>query len=60
MKQPLATIVQKLVTVGEQAGLSVDQMIELLQAGLSVSALLDLIELRLAPNDSYLATRWVV
>lgn len=60
MKQPLATTVQNLVDAGEQAGLSVDQMIQLLQAGLSVSGLLDLIELRLAPSEPYIPTRWVM
>ena len=60
MKQPLATTVQKLVNAGEQAGLSVDQMIQLLQGGLSVSGLLDLIELHLAPDEHYIPTRWVM
>jgi hypothetical protein len=47
MEQTLATAIEKLVTAGEHAGLSVVEMIGLLQAGLSVGALLDLIEVRL-------------
>lgn len=39
--------VERLVLVGEQAGMSVQQMIDLLNAGLSVEGLLLLIELRL-------------
>ena len=39
--------VAKLAMAGEQAGFSVEQMIELLSAGLSVATLLDLIMWRL-------------
>ena len=39
--------VTKLAVAGEQAGLSVEQMIRLLDAGLSVEALLTLIAQRL-------------
>ena len=39
--------IERLVLVGQQAGISVQQMIDLLNAGLSVEGLLLLIELRL-------------
>ena len=39
--------IAKLAMAGEQAGFSVEQMIELLSAGLSVATLLDLITWRL-------------
>jgi hypothetical protein len=35
--------VQKMAIAGEQAGLSIEQMIQLLNSGMSVVALLDLI-----------------
>ena len=38
---------RKLAIAGEQAGLTLDQMIQLLNAGMSVVALLDLITFRL-------------
>lgn len=48
MEQPiLMTAIAKLVLAGEQAGFTVEQMIQLLQTGASVEALLNLIELRL-------------
>jgi hypothetical protein len=50
MEQTLATAIEKLVRAGEHAGLSVDEMIGLLQAGLSIGALLDLIEVRLTAS----------
>ncbi len=43
----LERAVCKLAIAGEQAGFSVEQMIEFLNAGLSVEGLLDLIALRL-------------
>jgi len=39
--------VQKMAIAGEQAGLSIEQMIQLLNSGMSVVALLDLIVWRL-------------
>ena len=44
MPQPvLAQAVEKLARAGEQVGLSVEDMIRLLNAGISVEALIDLI-----------------
>jgi hypothetical protein len=43
--------IRKLAIAGEQAGFSLDQMIELLNSGLSVVALLDLITWRLDPSQ---------
>ena len=62
MEQPtLMTAIAKLVLAGEQAGLTVEQMIQLLQTGASVEALLNLIELRLFPHVATLqSSRWVM
>ena len=45
----LALAISKLAAAGEQAGFSLEQMIELLDAGLSVQTLLELICWRLHP-----------
>ena len=55
------TAIAKLVVAGEQAGFTVEQMIQLLQTGASIEALLDLIELRLFPRVATLSSsRWVM
>ena len=55
------TTVAKLVLAGEQAGFTVEQMIQLLQTGASVEALLSLIELRLFPRVATLrSSRWIM
>lgn len=46
-KPTLVTAVNKLAMAGEQAGFSLEQMIEMLNSGLSVATLLDLISWRL-------------
>lgn len=46
-KNTLERAVCKLAIAGEQAGFSVEQMIDFLNSGLSVEGLLDLIALRL-------------
>lgn len=47
---------------GEQAGFSVEQMIQMLKAGITVKALLNLIELRLGEGDasSRSSSRWIM
>lgn len=55
--------INKLAIAGEQAGFSIEQMVELLSAGLSVETLLDLISWRLQrPNPLIPASsaHWVV
>ena len=49
--------IERLVLVAEQAGMSVQQMIDLLNAGLSVDGLLLLIELHLEPPKSRLVMK---
>ena len=49
MERPIMTAIEKLVLAGEQAGFSVEQMIQLLQTGGTVETLLQLIEWRLSP-----------
>ena len=46
-KKKLERAICKLAIAGEQAGFSVEQMIDFLNAGLTVEGLLDLIALRL-------------
>ena len=46
------TAIRKLAIAGEQAGFSLDQMIQLLNSGMSVVTLLDLIAWRLGPSHS--------
>jgi len=55
----IMTALEKLVRAGEQAGFSVEQMIQLLQTGASVETLLSLIELRLSPATASLhSSHW--
>ena len=49
MEGPIITAIEKLVLAGEQAGFTVEQMIQILQTGASVEALLHMIEGRLSP-----------
>jgi len=60
----LVTAIGKLAVAGEQAGLSVEQMIQLLNDGFSVETLLDLIVWRLTEMQSPLtppccSSRWI-
>ena len=51
MEQPiLMTAIEKLVRAGEQAGFSVEQMIQMLQMGIEVETLLQMIDRRLCPR----------
>lgn len=61
MKEDIMTVVERLVAAGEQAGFSVEQMIQLLQTGATVETLLRLIELRLFPASlESQSSRWVM
>lgn len=62
MQHPvLARAIARLVAAGEQAGISVEQMIQILNAGVSVEALLDLIDKRLrTPREFIGYSRWVM
>ena len=52
MPHPVLTrAVEKLALAGEQVGLSVEEMIRILNAGVSVEGLLDLIERRILAQD---------
>jgi hypothetical protein len=51
----------KLAMAGEQAGFTVEQMIQMLNAGLTIEDLLSLIERRLAaPVVAHRTSRWVM
>lgn len=52
----LMIAISKLCVAGEQAGFSLEQMIELLDSGLSVQTLLDLITWRLDGTQRHPAT----
>jgi hypothetical protein len=61
MDRAILSGMQKLVLAGQQAGFTIDQMIDLLNAGLTVETLLDLIELRLSSTPSTSSSsRWVI
>jgi hypothetical protein len=50
----LLRAIEKLASAGERAGISVEDMIRILQAGVSVEALVDLIERNLPIDEPYI------
>jgi hypothetical protein len=61
MQRSLAETIQKVVTAGQEAGFTLDQMIELLEKGVTVESLLRLIEWRLSlPVVEPHWSRWVM
>jgi hypothetical protein len=62
MEQPiLMTAIEKLVRAGEQAGFTVEQMIQLLQTGVDAETLLQMIERRLSPPSTKArSSRWAM
>ncbi|MGA8489351.1 MAG: hypothetical protein WB711_02950 [Terriglobales bacterium] len=61
MPQPLAHAVEKLARAGEQAGMSVEDMIRLLNAGVSVESLLDLIgRLQTCRDETRRFSQWIM
>ena len=60
MPQPVLTrAVEKLALAGEQAGLSVEEMIRILNAGVSVESLLDLIEWKILAQEQAAPSRFI-
>lgn len=59
IEKPIMIAIEKLVLAGEEAGFSIEQMIQILQAGASVEGLLQLIERRLSPAVPS-SSRWVM
>ena len=61
-KPSVIRAVYKLSVAGEQAGFSVEQMIQMLKAGITVETLLHLIEWRLTGIDSSptRSTHWIM
>jgi len=64
-KASLVTAIGKLAMAGEQAGFTIEQMIDLLNSGLTVDTLLELIAWRLEGSQSALpllrsSSNWVV
>jgi hypothetical protein len=63
MEHPVLTrTIEKLARAGEEAGISVEDMLWLLHAGVSVETLLGLIErnYRACGGESVRSSRWVV
>ena len=63
MQRPsTAQAVYKLTIAGEQAGFSIEEMIQMLKAGITVEALLQLIEWRFGAADDHQAgsSRWIM
>ena len=61
----LVSAISKLAIAGEQAGFSLEQMIDLLEAGLTVETLLELIAWRLEGMQSALplqgsSSNWII
>jgi hypothetical protein len=61
----LMIAIRRLAIAGEQAGFTLEEMIELLSEGLSVENLFDLISLQLAETETPIASRprssaWIV
>jgi hypothetical protein len=61
MQHPvLARAIERLVAAGKQAGISVEQMILILNAGVSVEALLAIVDQRLQASGDIRYSRWVM
>jgi hypothetical protein len=63
MQHPvLARAIERLARVGEQAGISVEQMILILNSGMSVDDLLEIIDRSLpAPRgETHRSSRWIM
>lgn len=61
MENPsLVLAISKLAAAGEQAGFTLEQMIDLLDAGLEVETLLDLICMRLCGGQPACTSNWVM
>ena len=58
----LARAIEKFAAAGEEAGFSVEQMIQILNAGVGVEPLLDIIERMLVgkPNSQCGSSRWIM
>ena len=59
MDPSLVAAFKKLIILAEQAGLGVDQLLDLLESGATVGMLIKLIELRLFPPKPC-ASHWVM
>jgi len=58
---PKPETIKKFVQAGEDAGLTVEQMIDLLRKGLTVETLMDMIEWRLSkPIEAPHTPRWIM
>jgi hypothetical protein len=61
VEKPLIIAVERLARAGQDAGFSVEQMIQELQSGMSVETLLRMIEWRLFPVPiEARSSRWVI
>jgi hypothetical protein len=61
MENPsLILAISRLAVAGEQAGFTVEQMIDLLDSGLEVEALLEVIGMRLCDGPATCTSNWVM
>ena len=61
MGTPKLETIKKFVRAGEDAGFTVEQMIDLLRKGLSVETLMDMIEWQLSrPTGALRSWRWIM
>ena len=60
MDESLIEIFKKAMTEGKEAGLTIDQIFDLLETGMVIGTVLNLIELRLSGAAEPRSSRWVM
>jgi len=60
MDPALIEIFKKVITEGKEAGLTIDQIFDLLETGMVIGTVLNLIELRLSGSAEPRSSRWVM
>jgi hypothetical protein len=60
MDESLVEIFKKAITQGKEAGLTIDQIFDLLETGMVIGTVLNLIELRLSGPAEQRSSRWVM
>lgn len=60
MDEALTEIFKKVITEGKEAGLTIDQIFDLLETGMVIATVLNLIELRLSGPAARRSSRWVM
>jgi len=60
MDEALIAVFKKVITEGKEAGLTIDQIFDLLETGMVIGTVLNLIELRLSGPAEPRSSRWVM